>query len=154
MKYKLTILSVIAIATLSLTGCGTTTASQHAQVAALADLGTTGALIAYPQYRPAMQAAQGAFQAVCNNTNGVNPATVEQILAQNGVTNQAVQLGIAGVGLLVDALAADGVTNGIPAEQTIQQFSCDISTGMGEALGGVAAKAPKPAKRWYYLWLK
>lgn len=156
MKKLITVLTVVA-ALIGFTGCSTTnSASEQATVTTLADLGTTGAIMAYPQYRPAMEIADAALTAECGNSNGIPSATtIQQLLTQAGVTNAYVQLGISGAALLLDQFAANQVTNGVPAESTIQQGSCWISAGMTAALGSpVMTKAPKPVKHWYYLWIK
>lgn len=150
----LTAVAVAAAATL-LTGCSSTSTGNTAAITALASLGTTGALIAYPQYRGEMQLADNALTAVCDSTNGITADTIEGILAQDGVTNQYAELGISGVIAVADLFAANQVTNGIPVNQTIQTEACAISAGMTQALNGaVLAKAPVHHRHWYYLWLK
>lgn len=154
-RFSILGVTLILCAFAVLVGCATNNvATEQQAVTALASLGTTGALIAYPQYRPAMQTADTMLISICDSSNGVPASTVEQLLAQSGITNQLVQLGISGAVALADIFAANQVTNGVPAEQTIQQASCWISAGMTPALAGAPLAAKEPARHWYYLWIK
>lgn len=148
----MSLIAAVAIVAV-IAGCSSTSGISPAQVQAVATLGTQGALLAYPEYRPAMEAAEGVLSVECASTNGIQAATIEQLLQQNGVTNSAVLLGISGAVTLVDLFAASDVTNGVPAEQTIQEYSCPIAAGMNAALNP-AAKAPVKAKHWWQFWKK
>jgi hypothetical protein len=152
MKKTLAIVGLAAC----IVGCSTTgnnTQTEAALVETAASLGTVAALTQYPQYRSEMVTAETVLAAVCSNTNGIPVATVEQLLAQGGVTNQIADIGIVDAIQLVDAYAQSQTTNGLTINQTIQNGACWISAGMAQALYTPASVKAPTVRHWYYLWL-
>lgn len=133
--------------TISLIGCSTTGSNNILEQTAVTDaayFGTIYELQQNPGARPALQVAQVALQAESTGSNPIPVSAIEAIVdnslgsstnVNNAITQAAINTGLT----LAFATLEGAATNSVTGNQTVQQVSGWLATGISEGLGTAPA---------------